>query len=228
LRQLRVRRIGLCLGGNNAEYLVERMILDLLGPEPVLSVINRTVGPEPAANDWPEAVIAVAPTETVITDYAHAKRYIVVTEQGPYVLAVRDRLVPAANVLSRLYPFDGYVATGLWNEEGPWPQWNLPVVRWGLGPETRLDFYSIAGGPSRLVMCCRRNNDPAQALQVKLNGRVLLSRALGPSGDFQEMDIPFDARAGNNCVEISYRTWDTGSERRQTAVLYKKLQIVHP
>ena len=42
-------------------------------------------------------------------------------------------------------PFTGWRAlTGLGPQEGPFPQWNLPVVRWGTGAETRLQVLSLS------------------------------------------------------------------------------------
>src|SRR5262249_53920200 len=65
--------------------------------------------------------------------------------------------------------FPGYrPAEGLGPEEGPYPQWHLPVVRWGTGAQTRLQLEGGAGGPVRVSLSCRTDH-PGRILTVTVD-----------------------------------------------------------
>jgi hypothetical protein len=119
-------------------------------------------------------------------------------------------------------------AEGLDRQEGPYPESGLPVVRWGLGEQTRLAFSAAGAARGTLALECRRNNDPAQTLSVILNGECLLEHTFGVESDFVRFDIPLTLRPGANELVLRYKSAETvaGRRERRLAVLFRRLQIV--
>src|SRR5258708_35617056 len=72
--------------------------------------------------------------------------------------------------------FSGWRAlSGFGRIEGPYPQ--LPVVRWGLGPASRLAFSADAGGTAMLELS-GQSAVAGQAVDVLLDGSVILKRVV--------------------------------------------------
>jgi 4-amino-4-deoxy-L-arabinose transferase-like glycosyltransferase len=117
-------------------------------------------------------------------------------------------------------------AHGLDRPEGPYPQWNLPVVRWARGTKTTLTFDS-AGGRAELLMECRRNDRPDQALTIRVNSARIHRFEFGSGWAFFPQRLEFDTAPGLNTIEIEY-DHTTGDEKNGRAVLYRRLQILAP
>lgn len=118
------------------------------------------------------------------------------------------------------------VEEGLANAEGPHAALGLPAVRWALGPRTRLSFKS-AGGAATLVLDARRNDDPHQYMDVRLNGEQVCRHTFGAGHDFQELRLPVRTRAGENELLIEYQSWGSRGDARPLAVLYRRLQLLY-
>jgi hypothetical protein len=130
-------------------------------------------------------------------------------------------------VFGRVSPFRGFErAQGLGEMEGPYPQWNLPRVRWGLFPNTRIEVNSPADEAQTLSFRAR-SSMTGQVVTVVLNGQPLASVSLpDPDGGFEEKTLQLPMRAGRNSVELQYNKADPGQSGR--AVLFTGLSLSEP
>ncbi|MBK8916115.1 MAG: polysaccharide pyruvyl transferase family protein [Phycisphaerales bacterium] len=113
---------------------------------------------------------------------------------------------------------------GITPAEGPYPQFDLPVVRWGLGPQSVLRFAS-SGGAAVLCIEARRNDDPHQAIELSLNGRLVARHQFGPEAVFHELRLPVRTVAGENELRMEYQSWGSKDDPRELAVLFRRIQI---
>ncbi|MCC7351031.1 MAG: hypothetical protein IT446_10710 [Phycisphaerales bacterium] len=111
---------------------------------------------------------------------------------------------------------------GLAGEEGPYPQWQLPVVRWGLGNATTARFTADAGGVTLRIVA--RADIAGQVMTVELDGKPLMKHSFDQSGRFDTLDIPLPVTAGVHSVVLRYLKHDLNPDRPM-AVLFQKLQI---
>lgn len=118
----------------------------------------------------------------------------------------------------------GTEATGFGLVEGPYPQWGLPIVRWGLGPASR---FTIADEePTRLLLQAQTPH-PNQVMTVIVDG-VELMRFSFRGVDRPEqivVELP-PARGSRRSVELRYSAWTAGSasDPRKMAVLFRGIQ----
>jgi hypothetical protein len=107
--------------------------------------------------------------------------------------------------------------------EGPFPQWDLPVVHWATGPRTRLAVAGADGGAARLGLTCRTDH-PGQSLSISLDGVRVGDLPLPVSGAFTELDVPMALPKGEHELTIDYAV---AVDRPPTgSVLYKRLQVL--
>ena len=114
--------------------------------------------------------------------------------------------------------------TGLRPEEGPYSQWDLPMVRWGLGSSTELQF-SRRGKPMTLHAICGPHHLPWQKIRICLNGEPIHLQQFDTPFKFHEISIPLKSGAGQNLLAIEYETQDDADEHFPMALLFKKLRI---
>ena len=150
----------------------------------------------------------------------------VVPVRGPLELAfaapVEAVRVSGSRALAAI-PFYGWTsASGLGEMEGPYPESGLPVVRWGLGPESRLTFQG-AGQRMRLLVE-GKPGVAGQELKVLVNGRKVARHAYSNSGDFEPVALVFESTAGRNEVVLRYRR-SRSVGGRALAVLFRRLRI---
>jgi hypothetical protein len=117
-------------------------------------------------------------------------------------------------------------ATGLAVKEGPYPQSQLPVVRWGLGPRTELRFYSTGEPLSLSMICGTINLLEWQELTILLNGEQIYQEKLG--GEFRSIGITLLPQIGENDLILAYEDWDKADPNLPRALLYKQLRITSP
>lgn len=110
--------------------------------------------------------------------------------------------------------------------EGPYPQWNLPRVRWGLGPETRIEFVSDEAREVNMVFLVRTSIED-QEMEVSLNNKAIKKvhvRSDLKEGAFQEVQVKGVLRKGRNGLVLDYSRWKKDGEKR-LAVLFSLVQI---
>jgi hypothetical protein len=127
-------------------------------------------------------------------------------------------------VFGREAAFGGWVsAQGLAPLEGPFRWADNRMVRWGLGPETRLVVRSPAVRSGALEfsgLTMRRDN----AIQVIVNGTVAGQMPLRASRVFRTASFPVTWQSGENVVALRYAVWEPGSDGSGAAVLFKVLR----
>jgi len=114
---------------------------------------------------------------------------------------------------------------GIGPEEGPYPDWNLPFVRWGLGPRTELRFKSKKER-ALLSMICGTHHLSWQNMEIILNGVPIYRHRFATPGRFFEIRIPLETIAGKNVIVFKYQTWDVDNPDKPLALLFKQLHIV--
>jgi hypothetical protein len=155
---------------------------------------------------------------------AHGMRYVPAAFCGQYEVLVPKAVADARGLNPAPPPFIGWRnSEGLDRLEGPYPQWDLPQVRWGLGPATTLVFHGD-GKPATLILEGRRNDRRDQSLVVRLNGEEIARHEFGKF-EFRELRVPLAPKRGSNELVLEYGAWNTETPRA-TAVLFRRLQIL--
>lgn len=123
-------------------------------------------------------------------------------------------------------PFSGWdQIEGLAAEEGPYPQWKLPVVRWGLGPAT-IGHYTAGPRGAELHIIARADLEN-QEMTIELDGLELLKHKFAKPGHFDTLNIPLPNQPGPHTIALNYARHDANPDRPM-AVLFVKLQLVSP
>jgi hypothetical protein len=128
-------------------------------------------------------------------------------------------------VFERRAKFSGWKAlSGMDEVEGPYPQWNLPKVRWGLGPASLLAVDGAQGGRIRLIMSCYASI-PNQEVTVRLDGKRIAVHALPLTGKVYRFETPLDVSRGPHGIELVYKDWVRDPPNRPLATLFAELRI---
>ena len=103
--------------------------------------------------------------------------------------------------------------------EGPYPQWNLPKVRWGLGPGSTIAAAGPANAKARLVIEVSAPME-GQTMTLTMDGQALGAFPAPTGTAFQRHDIEFTYPAsGKATFVIAY------AKNAARAVLFKRLKI---
>jgi len=128
-------------------------------------------------------------------------------------------------LFEKIGPFFGWSATtGLLDVEGPYPQWELPLVRWGCGPSSVLTPRDQGGGRMKLIAKCR-SSLAGQQMTIRLDGRELQRQSLD-TGRFDQIEIPLTLAPGPHRVKLDYTVWERSANAPPRAVLFEVLQVV--
>ena len=120
----------------------------------------------------------------------------------------------------------GADARGFGAIEGPYPQWNLPRVRWGLGPSST---FSVPGSPnsSRLLLEGQTPHK-GQVLTVRVDGKEVARHEFTGTDAPEQLiaELP-DAGGRDRLVELAYSKWNPGTaaDSRKMAILFRRIQI---
>jgi hypothetical protein len=156
---------------------------------------------------------------------AQGTRYVAGAHAGQHTVYVPREVAQQWGLAPAPPAFIGWNNTqGLGALEGPYPQWDLPQVRWGLGPATMLRFASD-GEAATLILEARQRGRFGQTIVVQLNGQEVGRHEFGEAFAFEEVRIPLALRRGINELLIEYNEW-AAAGGRPIAVLYRRLQIL--
>lgn len=142
---------------------------------------------------------------------------------------VELRRFPTANgklffLLERKGAFYGWhKVEGLGKLDGPFPNANLPVLRCGYGPSTKLYFTSPADQILNIQLRAK-SYVPVQTMTVDLDGERLATYEFQDASQFVDLVFSGNARRGEHVVEIGYTDW-TRVEPVPGAVLFERLQL---
>jgi hypothetical protein len=113
---------------------------------------------------------------------------------------------------------------GFLPEEGPYPDWSLPRVRWGTGPSSVLSLKDVRGAPQRLIVLARPYAN-GMTMTIHVDG-VEIGRHTFPDAEgFGRVEVPLGTRAAGQRVELRYDTWDK-SDAQSRALLFRKLKVI--
>ncbi len=115
--------------------------------------------------------------------------------------------------------------TGFLPSEGPSPQWNLGIVRWGLWPQSNVDANLVGEWEVALGISLRSPVD--QMVIISTNGEPIREIEI-PAGDsFSSFDIPLGRRKGQINLVLDYSTKpgeDIDGFLR--AALFRRLELI--
>ncbi len=122
--------------------------------------------------------------------------------------------------------FDGFTAQeGLGPVEGPFPQWYLPEIHWGLAPRTRVAFAAPTAGRWR-VSCDYLCPYPDQSFEVNIDGCPLGSRAVLQVSLPRTALFECDLAAGEHVLEFVYaRGFPRHEDPRPLALMFRALRV---
>ncbi len=122
--------------------------------------------------------------------------------------------------------FAGFsVLEGLAAEEGPFPQWFLPVVRWGLAPHTRLRVSAEKSGPHRLALIVQCPH-AEQALRIQIDDTLVREVPIELVATPLPLALDVTLEAGEHEVRIAYaRGFPSAGDPRPMAVMFRALRF---
>ena len=125
----------------------------------------------------------------------------------------------AALIYKALPAFSVFEQTdGLGPIEGPYPQWNLPHIRWGIGAQSSLIAQGPPNSRAKLFILASGHANEGQNLSVLIDGELKLNA--GVPTEFTNYEIPIEFGAtGTAKIVLRYGVPATN------AVLYKALVI---
>jgi hypothetical protein len=228
--KVKPRSVGI---SSDWEYHLQRLIMDRMEPRPMFYTLHaqrseNEIVPWPADLEGPEIIIARNWFPLVYSDRTTGVEYRMIGGAEPYGIFHRSDMMNSTGFWGSLPPFAGWSADeGLHDKEGPYPQWELPIVRWGGGEQTTFAFLGD-GRPLLLSMTCGKHHLQWQKITVSLNGERLGRYHFDIPGEFKDLEIPFSARKGYNFLEIEYQNQDDTYPDKPLALLFKRLQIRPP
>jgi len=91
--------------------------------------------------------------------------------------------------------------------EGPYPQWDLPAVRWANRSRVRLAFYSqedAPGKPILLSMSFRPHIRQTALMVVSFNGKKLKEYTLTSGNSWRNDELQLTPKGGANTLEFEF------------------------
>jgi len=227
VEEIGANSVGSYLGRREWEYPLQRLILDRMPEPPVFSSFDaRLNGKWNDLDEPPEVVISIERHDLEIRDEYSGDMYDIVAYYSPYSVYIRRDLAGRVKQRGPLPPFVGWEdASGLRSLEGPYPEWNLPVVRWGIWPRTEIRFESD-GNLLILSMVCGPHHLLRQDIIVLLNGEQIARYGFDGSFEFSDIRAPLAPSAGGNMLTLQYQSRDTADPEQPLALLFKSLRIL--
>lgn len=117
------------------------------------------------------------------------------------------------------------VTDGLGDPEGPHPESNLPEVRWGLAPRTRLEFTS--GDRALRLEAVMQSPESEQSVSVYLDQKKLTHVALTRLNDPYSINLDLGVLSGPHVIEFQYARaiQPAAPDPRQLGALFRTLRI---
>lgn len=118
------------------------------------------------------------------------------------------------------------IKTGIGDPEGPHPENNLPEVRWGLAPLTRLEIDGSSGIKFRLE-AVMQSPEADQAVSVYLDKRKITHVALTRLNDPYTLNLDLGELSGPHVIEFQYARaiQPAAPDPRQLGVMFRTLRV---
>ena len=225
VKAIHPQTVGLLGNGDSPVYLIQQELMWNIIEPPKFTFFNSTICVDGKLDEAPDLVVGwdAFPREK-LHHWASGRTYCLVAEFYPLLAYVPEEQLQDLAMKSCFPAFYGWKREiGLAAVEGPYPQWNLPHIRWGLSPETVL-YFQGDGLPIDLVIEARRNSRPGQRLQINLNGKDYPSLPFGESLEFQRLITTMPTMPGEN--QLILKCDESGAwGPPNSSVLFKTLQI---
>ncbi|HEX4055033.1 MAG TPA: glycosyltransferase family 39 protein [Tepidisphaeraceae bacterium] len=218
-----VKWVGLATNGDAPDYDYMYVIRKAMPRHPPsFEYVNPFCPVRGSVTHRADMVIAY-PALTSLTDKATHTHYVLARQYTTFNLLLPE----GDSKIAGGYPaFNGWSPIdGISSAMGPYPQWNLPRVRWGIYPATHLRVQTLQAGQYRLVLNMRRNDDIKQTITIDLNGRTLTTHRFTDAFKFEPFSLNLTLNTGVNEIGFRYASGDTDSSLRR-AVLFSTLQVI--
>ena len=125
-------------------------------------------------------------------------------------------------LFKRIGVFDGWddVNGSVGPVEGPYPQWDVPIVRWATGPATVLRVPADLGERVNLGIECRAAVAGC-VITVRVAGKDITTFTLPDAKTFYRFDAHLNLAGTDRQIELSYTPPEAGSR----AMLYRLIQV---
>lgn len=110
---------------------------------------------------------------------------------------------------------------GFLQEEGPYPMWSLPKVRWMSKKEARLCIFE--GGGGRHLLTLRMRPNVSGVLEIFNNGKVPIGKIRLQRDVFQDAVFEFDATESPLCVDFLLQPSE--NPRSDRLVLFSRIEL---
>jgi hypothetical protein len=131
--------------------------------------------------------------------------------------------------MSFLYEEKGLTVSGMGIPEGPYPQWNLPRVRWARCPRATIEFYVINGSKFDSVVLSMSfcpHVRPSARMTVKLNKEVIREYNVAGWDNWQDDKLYLKPQKGRNIIEFSFEdTDDMSSSDDSLYMIFRELLL---
>jgi hypothetical protein len=121
---------------------------------------------------------------------------------------------------------EGVEYRGFGPVEGPYPQWQLPRVRWGYGPRSSLRL--AAGSAARRLSLEAQTAQAGQAIEVLIDGRSVARHEFARTNEPEAIVVALPPPSGGSrVIELAYAKWNEAAsgDRRPMAVLFRRIQV---
>lgn len=113
-------------------------------------------------------------------------------------------------------------------EEGPYPDWHLPIVRWAFYPEATTKFTAPVAGTYHFA-AVGRTPVGGQVITVTLDGRPVGTHPFARTLKFESMDFAFEVAPGEHEIAVHFSAFAPNPfEVRQWGALFEQLQLIPP
>ncbi len=116
----------------------------------------------------------------------------------------------------------GEGASGFLAPEGPYPQWRLGRVQWGLYPESRIPLPG--NGARQLVLRASVRCDRGRRIEGRINGRVVGTHVQSHAG-FADFEWTLAVGGDDSFLVLAYDGCEPGSGAVQRAALFRHLEL---
>ena len=109
--------------------------------------------------------------------------------------------------MSFLAEREGVTLSGMGILEGPYPEWDLPRVRWAKNPRATIEFDIIDENKFDSVvlsMSFRPHVRPSAQMTVKFNGAIIKQYNIAGWENWHDDKLSLQPRKGRNVVEFSF------------------------
>jgi hypothetical protein len=116
------------------------------------------------------------------------------------------------------YPISGFL-----QPEGPYAQWKLPVVRWGLYPESWIALPEKLSGTVKVILSARGQR--GAKMSITLNKAEIFHHIFNGES-FEDIAIPLTVSSGKKVVGFKYNNFYKEKDEVKRTVLFQNIHIL--